>query len=164
VVTLTKGPFVFDAPPGLADGTHHVEVIAYDGHQTPGPAAVDVIIGPPCKSEDDCPLQTDACVGGRCVPGPNAEGGLGTSCADSTNCRSMRCASDGTSSYCVELCMVGQCPPDFGCLDTGEELGVCWPGYDDGSGGCGCQTSRGGPAGMLLALLMMVVTCRRRRP
>lgn len=162
VTTITKGPFVFGAPDGLAEGAHHVEVIAYDGHGTPGTAAVDVIIGPPCEGEDDC--TTDfVCVGGRCVAGPNVSGGLGTTCVDSTTCVSDRCASDGTNSYCVELCMVGECPDGYGCLDTGEELGVCWPGYDD-SGGCGCQTSRGGPAGMLLALLVMVVTCRRRRP
>jgi len=161
VTTLTRGPFVFSAPDGLAEGAHHVDVIAYDGHGTPGSSAVDVIIGPPCGGEDDC-MESYVCVGGRCVAGPMVAGGLGTSCADSTTCLSNRCASDGTSSYCVELCMKGDCPSGFGCLDTGEELGVCWPGYDD-SGGCGCQTSRGGPAGMILALLVMVVTCRRRR-
>ncbi len=163
VTSLTKGPFVFDAPGGLADGSHRVEVIAYDGHMTPGTAVVDVVIGPPCETASDCPYDTDACIGGRCVAGPGATGGLGTNCADGTPCASQRCASDGTDSFCVELCEVGQCPDDFGCLDSGDGNGVCWPGYDDGSGGCGCQTSRGGPAGMLLALLVMVLSCRRRR-
>jgi MYXO-CTERM domain-containing protein len=164
VTTLTTEPFVFNAPLGLEEGGHHVEVIAYDPHGVAGTASVDVIIGPPCKSEDDCSRQSDVCVGGRCVPGPSVDGGLGTTCTDSTMCSSRACASDGTDSYCVEACRVGDCPDGFGCLDTGagDGTGVCWPGYDD-SGGCGCQTSRGGPAGMVFALLVMVLTCRRRR-
>jgi len=162
VLTLTDPPFDLAAPNGLANGPHHVEVIAYDYHQTPGSDSVDVIIGPPCENESDCPFETDVCVGGRCVAGPGVDGGLGTTCADSTQCKSSQCASDGTTSYCVEACEPGQCPDGFGCLDTGGDNGVCWPGIDEG-GGCGCQSSRGGPAGMLLALFVMVVTCRRRR-
>jgi MYXO-CTERM domain-containing protein len=161
-MSLQDPPWDLTAPTTLMQGTHHVQVVAYDGHMTPGSAAVDVIIGPPCETEADCPYDTDVCVGGRCVAGPNATGGLGTTCSDSAQCASKQCASDGTSSYCVELCEPGQCPDGFGCLDTGAENGVCWPGYDEG-GGCGCQSSRGGPAGMILALIVMVVTCRRRR-
>ena len=164
VTQLAQGPFVFNAPSTLAEGTHRVEIVAYDPHGTPGTATVDVVVGPPCDGEDDC-AEENVCVGGRCVAGPSVTGGLGTACSSSTDCVSGQCASDGTSSVCVELCLVGQCPEDFGCLDTGsgDGTGVCWPGYDDGSGGCGCQTSRGGPAGMFLALLVMVLSCRRRR-
>jgi MYXO-CTERM domain-containing protein len=161
--TLEDPPWDLNAPTTLSQGTHHVQVVAYDGHMTPGSAAVDVVIGPPCQSEADCPYDTDVCISGRCVAGPNATGGLGTVCSDSSDCASRQCASDGTSSYCVELCQPGDCPEGFGCLDTGGENGACWPGYDEGGGGCGCQTSRGGPAGMALALFVMVVTCRRRR-
>jgi hypothetical protein len=161
---LDKGPFVFNAPATLANGPHKVEITAYDPHQTPGKATVDVIVGPPCKGSDDCSNATDVCVGGRCVPGSGVNGGLGTSCGMATDCLSGQCASDGTNSYCVEQCNVGDCPSDFGCLDVGNGTSVCWPGYDDGSGGgCGCQSNRGGPLGMLLALALMVVTCRRRR-
>lgn len=166
IQSLNRGPFVVNAPAGLADGTHRVEVIAYDGHQTPGSAMVDVVIGPPCEGNDDCSRTGDVCLGGRCVVGPSVNGGLGTSCTNSDMCASLSCASDGTDSFCVEQCMVGQCPDDFGCLEFeggAEGTGVCWPGYDDGSGGCGCQSTRGGPAGMLLAFLVMVLTCRRRR-
>jgi hypothetical protein len=141
----------------------NVEVMTYDPHQTPGSATVDVVIGPPCKSESDCSKDTDVCVGGRCVPGSGVNGGLGTTCGQSTDCLSNRCASDGTNMYCVEQCMVGQCPPDYGCLDVGDGTSVCWPGYDDGSGGCGCQSSKGGPLGMVLAMLCMVLMCRKRR-
>jgi MYXO-CTERM domain-containing protein len=163
ISSLEKGPFVFNAPDSLANGTHRVEIVAYDPHQTPGTAKVDVVIGPPCKSENDCSTETDVCVGGRCVPGSGVNGGLGSTCAMSTDCLSNQCASDGTSSYCVEQCTVGQCPGGFGCLDVGDGTGACWPGYDDGSGGCGCQSTRGGPAGMMLALMVMVGLCRRRR-
>lgn len=163
VSSLDKGPFTFNAPTTLENGTHRVEIIAYDPHQTPGTARVDVVIGTPCEEESDCSKETDVCVGGRCVPGSGVNGGLGTTCTQPTDCASNQCASDGMVSYCVESCVVGDCPDGYGCLDPGNGAGVCWPGYDDGSGGCGCQSSRGGPAGMILALLVMVVTCRRRR-
>ncbi len=163
VATLMKGPFVFNAPATLMNGPHKVEVIAYDPHQTPGSAIDNVIVGPPCESSDDCSAATDVCVGGRCVPGSGVNGGLGTTCAMATDCLSGQCASDGTNSYCVEQCVVGDCPSDYGCLDVGNGTSVCWPGYDDGSGGCGCQSSSPGPAGLLLGLGVMVVTCRRRR-
>jgi hypothetical protein len=162
VLTLTDPPFDLAAPNGLADGAHHVEVVAYDPHQTAGSDSVDIVIGKPCEDNDDCPFETDVCVGGRCAAGPDVDGGLGTTCTDSSGCKSNQCVTDGTDSYCVESCESGQCPDGFGCLDTGSETGVCWPGVDDG-GGCGCQSSRGGPAGMALALFVMVVTCKRRR-
>jgi hypothetical protein len=164
---LTKGPFVFNAPSTLANGTHKVEAIAYDPHQTPGVATINVIIGPPCGKPADCPSNTDTCVGGRCVPGAGVQGGLGTSCAANTECASGLCANDGSNQYCVEGCLVGQCPDDFGCLEVDNPsegtTGVCWPGHDDGSGGCGCQTSRGGPLSMLVLFGWVVLTCRRRR-
>ena len=161
---LTKGPFVFNAPASLADGNHTVEVTAYDAHQTPGKATVDVYIGPPCEKPADCSNETDTCVGGRCVPGSGVPGGLGAACAGNEQCLSGICASDGTNMYCVEECMVGDCPGDFGCLDTGNDTSVCWPGFDDGSGGgCGCQSNQGGPLSALVLFGWVVLTCRRRR-
>ncbi len=162
ISTLTKGPYVFNAPDTLGNGTHKVEIVAYDPHQTPGTAKVDVIIGPPCKSESDCSMETDVCVGGRCVPGSGVNGGLGSTCGMSADCLSNQCASDGESMYCVEECEVGQCPSEFGCLDTGAGQSVCWPGYDDGSGGC-CQSGKSGKGSALLAFGVLVLACRRRR-
>ncbi len=165
ISSLTEGPYVFTAPLTFGEGAHWIEVIAYDGHDTPGAAMVNVVVGPPCASEDDCTTEGDVCVGGRCVPGPTVDGGLGKACTDATTCASGQCESDGSTSYCVETCRVGECPADFGCLENSDDgTGVCWPGYDDGSGGCGCQTSRGSPAGIILALLVMMIACRRRRP
>ena len=163
VGTLMSPPYVFNAPTTLMNGTHKAEITAYDPHQTAGKASVDVIIGPPCTKPADCSNDTDTCVGGRCVPGSGVPGGLGSPCSSGTECLSGQCASDGTEMYCVEPCMVGQCPSDFGCLETAPEMGVCWPGYDDGSGGCGCQSNRGGAAGMMLLLGWVVLSCRKRR-
>jgi uncharacterized protein (TIGR03382 family) len=164
VASFDSPPFVFNAPSTLADGTHKVEVIAYDPHDHAGKASVDVIIGPPCSKPADCANATDTCVGGRCVPGSGVPGGLGSACTDGTECLSGQCAGDGTNSYCVEPCLIGQCPSDYGCLETGGAPGegVCWPGYDDGSGGCGCQTGGAGgavPFGLAFAALAL----RRRR-
>jgi hypothetical protein len=161
---LTKGPFVFNTPATLADGTHRVEVTAYDPHQTPGKAMVDVYIGPPCEKPSDCSKDTDTCVGGRCVPGAGVQGGLGQPCTGNTECASGQCATDGTSMYCVEQCAVGDCPDGFGCtVDEGATTGVCWPGFDDGSGGgCGCESNRGGPLSMMLLFGWVVLVSRRR--
>jgi hypothetical protein len=86
-------------------------------------------------------------------------------CTLNTECASGQCGSDGTSMYCVEQCMVGDCPDDFGCtVPEGEMTGVCWPGFDDGSGGgCGCESNRGGPFGMLVLLGWLSLACRPRR-
>jgi hypothetical protein len=67
--------------------------------------------------------------------------------------------------YCVETCAVGDCPDGFGCtVAEGETTGVCWPGFDDGSGGgCGCQSSGGGPLSMMLLFGWVVLACGRRR-
>jgi MYXO-CTERM domain-containing protein len=162
---LTAPPYVFNAPTNLMNGTHKVEVRAYDPHNFQGKAMIDVIIGPPCKKPSDCSKDTDTCVGGRCVPGAGVQGGLGSTCASGPDCSSGQCASDGTSSFCVEPCVIGDCPEGFGCdVAEGAMMGVCWPGLDDGSGGgCGCQSSEGGPFGMMLFLGLLVLTCRRRR-
>jgi hypothetical protein len=162
---LTAPPYVFNAPSTLADGTHKVEISGYDPHAFVGKATVDVVIGPPCEKPSDCSKDTDTCVGGRCVPGAGVQGGLGQPCATGTDCASGQCASDGTAMYCVEMCVVGDCPDDFGCsVAEGQTMGVCWPGYDDGSGGgCGCQSNSGGPLGMMVLLGWLVMTCRKRR-
>jgi hypothetical protein len=162
VTTKMSNPsVVINAPTTLTSGSHKVEVIAYDPHGTAGKTVVDVMIGPPCEGASDCSEEGDVCVGGRCVPGSSVDGGLGTNCTINDDCVSGKCASDGTTMYCVEVCEVGDCPSGFGCQDTGMQ-GVCWPGFDDGSGGCGCQSSRGGPLGMMVLLGWLVLTCRRR--
>lgn len=164
---LMSGPFAFNAPATLAAGSHTVVVTATDAHGTPGTATVNVNIGPPCTSASECPNDTDACIEGRCVPGPNASGGLGTSCTDNSMCGDSTCASDGNNQYCTTACSAaGVCPDGFGCLPVadGSPAGFCWPDYNDGSGGGGCNTS--GPAGPIsggLVFAALLFTRRRKR-
>ena len=159
--TETTAPYAFNAPSTLGDGTHHVEVDVYDRIGTMGKATADVIIGPPCTKPSDCPNATDTCIGGRCVPGPGVQGGLGQTCTTGADCASGNCSSDGTNMYCTDTCMKGQCPSSFGCdIADGKTTGVCWPGFDDGSGG-GCASGGGGPIG--LGLLFGALLLARRR-
>ena len=163
---LMAPPFAFNAPATLAAGAHVVVATATDAHGTTNTSTITVNIGPPCTSASECPNDTDACIEGRCVPGPNATGGLGTSCTDNSMCGDSTCASDGTNQYCTTACSKpGVCPDGFGCLPAadGSTAGYCWPGYNDGSGGGGCNTGgAGGPitGGLLFAALL--VTRRKR--
>ena len=162
VGTLPKGPFAWNAPVALAPGSHTVEVTGYDIFGSVAKRTITAIIGDPCDSASDCPKDTDVCVGGRCVAGPSATGGLGTTCTTGGDCASGICqASAEGEHHCVEVCEVGQCPSGFGCLENGDS-GVCWPDYDDGSGGC--LSAGGGPIGASLAFaLLMLFRPRRRR-
>lgn len=159
--TATQIPYVFNAPATLADGAHTVEVIAYDRNGANAKQTVQVYIGPPCTKPADCPSDTDTCVGGRCVPGPGVQGGLGTACTDGAACASGQCAANSSGEmYCVEPCEPAndQCPDGFGCLAVGTG-GVCWPSEDTG----GCSTTGGGPLVLGLSLLALFVTSSRRR-
>jgi MYXO-CTERM domain-containing protein len=167
VTTLTQQPWVFNAPQTLADGTHTVEVTGYDTFGSAAKASVQVVIGMRCGKPADCPKDTDTCIGGRCVPGPGAQGGLGQVCTVGPDCASGQCASDSSGKkYCVEACTLdaGECPENFGCLKAGDG-GVCWPGYDDGTGGCssGSQGSATGAVTLGLAFAATLFARRRRR-
>jgi hypothetical protein len=166
VMTLTRGPFVINSPATLGNGTHTIDVTATDAQGTTGTSHIEVVIGPPCKKPSDCSNNTDTCIGGRCVPGPGVQGGLGTSCMAGIDCASGQCASDGTNMYCVDTCTKGQCPSGFGCeVPDGTMSGYCWPGFDDGSGGGGCAVAPGGAisSGLLFAALVFGRRRRRRR-
>jgi uncharacterized protein (TIGR03382 family) len=164
VQTLATGPYAFNAPADLGQGTHVVKVSAYDVFGARGDATVQVIIGEPCGKPADCPNDTDTCIGGRCVPGPGVQGGLGSDCSAGQTCASGSCTATTEGAYCTESCMLGagQCPAGFGCLDIGasDGTGQCFPGFDDGSGGC----SAGGGAPIVFGLAFAsLVFVRRRR-
>jgi uncharacterized protein (TIGR03382 family) len=162
---LTTGPFAFNAPATLAAGAHVVVVTAIDAHGTPGTGTVTVTIGPPCTDASMCLNSTDACIDGRCVPGPGVTGGLGTTCTMNTDCGDSTCASDGTNMYCTSTCNnPGDCPSGFGCLPAmdGSPAGFCWPGYNDQGGG-GCNAGAGGPISGGLAFGALLLTRRRKR-
>ena len=163
VQSATGDPSAFRGPPTLADGTHTIEITAYDDAGTPGRARIQVVVGRGCTAAADCPLATDACIAGRCVAGPAAVDGLGRSCAAATDCASLLCANDDGAHYCVEACEPGQCPDGFGCRNDGAGGGICWPGYADGS--AGCDAAGGTPLGSLgvgFGLALLVLRRRRR--
>ncbi|HEU0032339.1 MAG TPA: Ig-like domain-containing protein [Kofleriaceae bacterium] len=164
VLSLATPPYAFNAPATLGNGTHTVEVTGYDTYGATAKATVQVIIGDPCTKPADCPLDTDTCIGGRCVPGPGVQGGLGTSCTAPDQCASGLCAGDASGQYCVEVCALGegQCPDGFGCAEDGAGGGICFPGYDDGTGGCSSGGS-GGAIGMGLGFAAILVLRRRKR-
>ncbi len=163
---VTSSPYAFNAPTTLQAGNHTVEVTGYDAHGTPGKSSITVTIGPPCTDDSTCNT-AEVCIGGRCVPGPNATGGLGTSCTGNEMCGDGNCASDGTNMYCTTACTAGQCPSGFGCLPTGDtsDAGYCWPGYNDGKGGGGCSTTgtAGGTIAGGLMFAALLVARRRKR-
>ena len=63
---------------------------------------------------------------------------------------------------CVVSCTTGACPSGYGCAvtATGAAMGVCYPGFDDGSGGGGgCLSGLGPGVGMALAALQASRRC-----
>jgi hypothetical protein len=168
VSMLGGSPWAFNAPATLANGTHKVKVIGYDIFGTSASDEVSVVIGKPCSGDSDCPNDTDVCLGGRCVAGPDVVGGLGQPCSAGPDCKSGSCASDSTGAkHCTESCTVGagECPDGFGCLESAPGQGVCWPGFDDGTGG-GCCSAGSDPAGPMFlggGVCGMLLLRRRRR-
>ena len=163
--SLTAAPFAFNAPTTLADGTHTVKAIAIDIYGATAEASVQVVIGKPCSKSADCGKDTDICIGGRCVPGTGVNGGLGAACMANADCVSGQCMQEsGGERYCVEPCVLGegQCPDGFGCLESAPSSGVCWPGFDDGTGGV-CSAGGAGGAMSLGLMLGAMLFARRRR-
>ncbi len=160
--TLTAPPFTFTTSTSLTEGPHKVTVLCATDQQAIATASANVTLGNPCTGDSQC--QTGyICFDGACIAGPDAPGGVGATCGGNMDCKSGACASDGTTNACVIPCDLDakNCPSGFGCLQAGE-VGVCWSGYDDGSGGC-CDAGGSGPASMLLSLGLGGVLLRTRR-
>jgi hypothetical protein len=164
--TLTSGPYAFNTPADLGEGTHRVIVTATDNQGTPGSATIDVIIGAPCETPGDCVEQGPdlTCVGGRCVPGEGADGGLGDTCAENAECYSGHCQGSTEGSYCVEECALdsNDCPSGFGCIANGD-AGICWPGADGGGGGCLSADDETPTLPIALGIVLGALMLRRRR-
>ncbi len=151
-------PYIFNAPTTLSEGQLRVEVIAYDNYGYQTLQSIDVLHGQPC-SEGTC-AGAEACVSGRCVPGPQVQGGLGQVCFVDSECASLRCGESDDGNHCTEACDgPGTCPSGFGCLDT-EAESVCWPDYDDSGAGCSHGSA---PRGLLWPLLLAFALFRVRR-
>ncbi|MBE7447805.1 MAG: hypothetical protein HS111_02595 [Kofleriaceae bacterium] len=166
IATLQSPPFAFNAPADLPEGTHTVTIRALDTLNSEGTASVTVIVGEPCTTSSQCGGNDLVCVDGRCVPGMNTPGGLGSSCDSPDECLSGVCATKDGENRCVEDCdpAADGCPDGFSCLSNGAGGGLCWPG----GGGClGCSTDGGGGPDPTLpigaGLLVAAVLVRRRR-
>ncbi len=163
IASLTAAPFDFTAPPSLANGTHTVDVNCTTTNQATGTATINVTQGAACKSSADCMPTTDICLDGSCIAGSGAPGGLGATCTKSSDCDSGQCATGSSGSFCVIPCdptASSSCPSSFGCVMAGASS-VCFPGADDGGGGCNSNRSSGGTIvfGLGFAALLLV---RRR--
>ncbi len=171
ITETVSPPYAFNAPASITSGAHTVEVRATDLFGAQGSAQVQVLVGGPCDDAEDCaPLgSTYTCVGGRCVPGPGAEGGLGEPCAEGNDCASTVCAVKDGENRCAYPCAPGgsDCPGGFQCLDTGGGNGLCWPG--EGGGCLGCASGSGGDRGaqpivpIAAGLVIGALLVRRRR-
>ncbi len=163
--TLGNGPWAWTTPSNLGQGTHHLEVVGKDIMGNTASATADVTIGHACSMASDCTTSGDVCVDGHCVAGPGDQGGLGTMCMQNSDCASGQCGDDGMGDkYCVTSCdpTKNACPSGFSCNDTGGGNGVCWPGADNGSGGCNTNGSNGAVA-LVLGLGVVLITRKRKR-
>lgn len=167
---------VIAAPEGASDGIHAYAIAAYDEYGRRAETQFEVTQGAPCARSGDC-AGDEACVDGRCVPGPSAEGGLGAACAADEDCASGHCAIDSEQDFddspagqCVERCEEGAsagCPAGFQCRDApgaggAEAHSVC---YSE-SGGCAASPpGRSGAAPPTVwAVAVMLWLLWRARP
>ncbi|HUJ58395.1 MAG TPA: Ig-like domain-containing protein [Kofleriaceae bacterium] len=159
--TLNGAPFSWTLPQSLTQGTHMIEVVGTDLSGNTGSAMISVTYGHACTKDSDCTTAGDICQGGHCVAGPTTNGGLGSPCNANSDCMSGQCADDGTHKYCVDTCnpTSSDCPGGFSCMMVGTG-GVCWPGADNGGGGCNSGDASGL---MLLGLGLGVLVWKRRR-
>ena len=164
---ITTSPFKWTAPTTLVQGAHHLVATAKDLAGNTTTASLDVAYGTVCTQDSDCTGANQVCDNKVCVAGPGAQGGLGSTCVNNSDCASDSCGDDGAGNkYCVSSCNPtnNTCPSGFGCLETTGTSGVCWPGADSGGGGGGCSTT--GTAGaplFLLGLGAMFLVRRRKR-
>jgi hypothetical protein len=168
IATLDAAPWAWNAPKTLGQGNHTLEITGYDVGGTPSKASIKVTLGTPCEESSDCESgSTDVCVDGRCVPGGGVQGGLGTTCMGNSDCFSDQCGSDAEGNmFCVEQCdpAIDGCPSGFTCLDAGGGSGICWPGGDEGICNVnGKNNGRVAPTFLLLGLIALLITRRRRR-
>lgn len=163
--TKEQAPWAWAAPMSLGQGTHQIELTAYDFSNTPAKQMVSATLGNPCEDNSMCP-SGNVCLQGRCVLGNGQSGGLGTSCGTNGDCASGQCAGDGAGTQlCVEGCdpALQACPSGFECLgDAGAA--VCWPAASEGI--CNVGGNGGGkaaPTFLLLGIAALWITRRRRR-
>jgi len=165
IATKEKSPWAFTAPMNTTDGTHQIELTAYDFSGTTAKKMIMATVGSACTTADECPAN-NVCVQGRCVLGGGAAGGLGTTCTNNSDCSSNQCAGDGAGNqFCVESCdpAGAACPDGFDCLGNPGSA-VCWPGAEEGVCNVGANGhGKAAPTFLLIGLAAIFVLRRRRR-
>lgn len=119
---------------------------------------------PTCANDDDCDGDNVCGANGQCQPAPFSPGGLGSTCADDTECVTGPCLANGDDHKCSQDCADNsECPEDFECLPTDGASGACWP--TSGGGGCSTTEDVSHPGAMIavFAMLGAVIVRRRRR-
>jgi hypothetical protein len=156
--TISSDPLAFNAPANLGGGMHTIQVSATDSGNRTVMDSVTVNVMQACGAgAAACPATFD-CLGGFCLPGAGATGGLGADCTKDDECVTGKCTSDGTEMHCAAACDPGnKCPSGFECIADGG-AGTCWPG--GGGGGC---TTGSAPGFLLAALGFAAVLFRRKR-
>lgn len=152
-------------PSALPDSVVDVKVVAYDdlGASTES-KVVTVTKGAPCATAATC-AKGQKCEAGKCFWDPPV-GELGDSCDYPQFCKSDVCTGTQDQQICTQPCIPGvadACPSDFACVMSSATEGVC---FFASSGGC-CSVDRSGQGwlvhGGIAALLLGLVTRRRRR-
>jgi hypothetical protein len=134
VGTKTSAPWTWTTPATLAQGSHRVQITAFDAANNMASAFVDVAYGTPDPDPGDMP------------------GDPGTGCMTGADCVSGQCVIDSDGN--------GTCDGD----DTGPGDDGNNPGTDDGTDGgaeTGCSSS--GSPSLLAGLLCAALFARRRR-
>jgi hypothetical protein len=166
--TLTWPDLSFSVPGDVSDGVHRYEIAAIDQYGSRDELTFSVTQGSPCRPRAGC-ASGEACVDGRCVPGPKIEGGLGDACGNDDQCLSGSCSidpdkeiDDSPAGLCVEVCAYGACPGGFSCRVAPDDPGGAEPVCIAQSGGfCAVAPGsrpRGGDGGAPLALAFALLT------
>lgn len=125
-----------------------------------------------CASDADC-KSGDECFAQRCIVMPFTTGGIGATCATTTDCASGSCATENGAKACTMACTAGAadaCPSGFECnaasstcAATAEAAAAAASSSDSGSGGCDASGGSAPTALFAVGLAAMAVA-RRRRP
>lgn len=170
---VEKTGLIVASATGLSPGEHTIKLVGTDYADRKVEVTHTVTVLEACEVDSDCSDADYSCLGGKCLPPSNVDGGLGATCEVREDCASNVCGTADGESYCTASCNDGACPDGYYC--RGNSNGVCWPGEapDDGGDGDGdgggddeggCSTGgAGGMVGGLLMLGALVLSSRRRR-
>jgi hypothetical protein len=157
--------YTVPVPSALPDSIVDVKVVAYDDLDVAKESAVVTVTkGAPCTAAATC-AQGQKCEAGKCFWDP-PQGELGDSCTYPQFCKSGVCQGSRNQQICTQACTPGVadgCPIDFACVMSSAGAGVC---SFASSGGC-CSVDRSEQGwlvhGGIAAVLLGLVTRRRRR-